>query len=452
MPSTAATTTLSANSVDILNAIRNSATAQYKDYVPVARDASDVKDVGAIIMDYPALQNEFLNALVNRIGRVLITSKEYSNPWKMFKKGMLEFGETVEEVFVELAKPYEYDPATSETTIFKREIPDVRAAFHILNYKKRYKQSIQRADLRQAFLSRDGLASLVTKIIGAMYSASEYDEFLTMKYMIARHIMQGELYPVTVTTPVTYNAADTVKAIKKVSNDFTFISPDYNRAGVRTFTPKENQYIIINSEFDAVMDVDVLAAAFHMEKAEFMGHRVLVDSFGTLDTDRLDELFGANSWYTPIDADTLEALAAIPAVIVDKDWFMILDNMLEMQEDKNGEGLTWHYNYHTWKTFSVSPFANGAMFIPGEPSVDSITITPATATLTAGASILLDVEVATTNFAPKTVTWESSDESIAVVDIYGNVHTADGASGSVSITATSTYDESVTASATITVS
>ena len=86
---------LNATSVDILNAIRNSASANYRDYVPVANpDQDSIREIGAIIMDYPALQNEFLTALVNRIGRVIITNKSFENPWAMFKKGILEFGET----------------------------------------------------------------------------------------------------------------------------------------------------------------------------------------------------------------------------------------------------------------------------------------------------------------------------------------------------------------------
>ena len=110
MPTRPQVKTLSGNSVDILNAIRNSATQNYKDYIPVAtKDAESIREIGAIIMDYPALQNEFLSALVNRIGRVLITSKMYSNPIEMFKKGMLEFGETVEEIFVNIAKPFQFD-------------------------------------------------------------------------------------------------------------------------------------------------------------------------------------------------------------------------------------------------------------------------------------------------------------------------------------------------------
>lgn len=82
--------TLTNTSVDVLNVIRENATQNYKDYVPEATpDADSIRAIGAIIMDYPALQNEFLSALVNRIGRVMITSKMYDNPWRMFKKGML---------------------------------------------------------------------------------------------------------------------------------------------------------------------------------------------------------------------------------------------------------------------------------------------------------------------------------------------------------------------------
>ena len=106
--------TLTNSSVDILNAIRNNASVNYQNYVPVATsDAESIKKIGTIIMDFPSLQNEFLSALVNRIGRVILTSKLYENPWAMFKKGMLDFGETVEEIFVDIAKPFQYDPAVA---------------------------------------------------------------------------------------------------------------------------------------------------------------------------------------------------------------------------------------------------------------------------------------------------------------------------------------------------
>ena len=121
MPTRPEISRLNASSVDILNAIRNSATANYQNYVPAAEQNVDsIRAIGAVIMDYPVLQNEFLSALVNRIGRVLITNKMFDNPWTAFKKGMLEFGETMEEVFVNIAKPFQYDAAVAESEVFKR--------------------------------------------------------------------------------------------------------------------------------------------------------------------------------------------------------------------------------------------------------------------------------------------------------------------------------------------
>lgn len=443
--------TLTNSSVDILNAIRNNATQNYRDYVPKATpDADSIRQIGAIIMDYPALQNEFLSALVNRIGRVLITSKMYDNPWSFFKKGLLEFGETVEEIFVNIAKPFQFDPAVAESNVFKREIPDVRAAFHIMNYQKYYKATISNDQLRQAFLSWQGISDLIAKIVDSMYTGANYDEFQTMKYMLARHILNGHMYPVEIPEVTPANMKGIVSAIKGISNKYTFLSTQYNLAGVANYTAKTDQYMLINSTFDATMDVEVLASAFNMDKAEFAGRRVLVDSFGSLDTARLAELFANDPTYEEIDSDELEALDKIPAVLVDRDWFMIFDNFYNFTEQYNGEGLYWNYWYHVWKTFSVSPFANNALFIPGTPGVTNVTVSPATATVSAGQSVQLTANVETTNFAPKSVTW-SVDSEYATVDNSGKVTIASNAPAStnVTVTATSTYDTAKRGTATL---
>lgn len=443
--------TLTNSSVDILNVIRENASQNYKDYVPKATaDADAIRQIGAVIMDYPNLQNEFLSALVNRIGRVLITSKMYSNPWAMFKKGLLEFGETIEEIFVNIAKPFQFDPAVAESEVFKREIPDVRAAFHIMNYQKFYKATISNDQLRQAFLSWEGITDLIAKIVDAMYTGANYDEFLTMKYLLARHILDGHMYPVEIPTVSTENMKTIVSDIKGISNAMEFLSTDYNLTGVATHTPKSDQYMLINSKFDAVMDVEVLASAFNMEKAEFLGRRVLVDSFGKLDIARLAILFKDDPTYLEPTSDELSALDKIPAVIVDKDWFMIFDNYQNFTEQYNGQGLYWNYWYHVWKTFSVSPFANNALFVPGTPSVTGVTVTPATATVTKGQSIQLNAKVETDNFAPQSVTW-SSDSDNATVDASGKVTLSSNATGTINITATSTYDASKNGKCVITV-
>jgi len=446
--------TLTNSSVDILNAIRNNASTNYKDYVPQATaDSDSIREIGAVIMDYPALQNEFLSALVNRIGRVVLASKSYDNPWAMFKKGMLEFGESIEEVFVNIAKPFQFDPQVAESNVFKREIPDVRSAFHIMNYQKFYKATISNDQLRQAFLSIDGVTDLLAKIVDAMYAGANYDEFQTMKYMLAKHILNGLMNPVTIPAINTANMNSIVSTIKGVSNKFTFLNSKNNLAGVMNHTPKQEQYLLVNSQFDATMNVEVLASAFNMDRAEFDGHNVLVDSFGDLDIDRLNILFADDPTYTEISQEERKALDAIPCVLVDSYWFMIFDNYQNFTEQYNGEGLYWNYWYHAWKTFSVSPFSNNAVFVAGTPAVKTVTITPSEATVNAGGQIQLSVAVDTDNYAPQSVIWsiatgddKASISSTGMLKINSNAE-----AGSITVNATSTFDSTKIGTATITV-
>lgn len=449
MPTIPKAQTLNASSVDILNAIRNSASTNYRDFVPTAKNTPEsIRRIGEIIMQYTPLQNEFLNALVNRIARVIITSKMYSNPLSMFKKGLIDFGETIEEIFVNIANPHQYDVEESENKVFAREIPDVRAAFHTLNYKKFYKQTIQNKDLNQAFLSWDGITDLISKIVNAMYTAANYDEFVTTKYMLANAILDGRLSAITVDAN---DAKGAVTKIKGVSNALTFMSNNYNVAGVQTFTDKSDQYLLVNSQFDSEIDVEVLASAFNMSKAEFMGHRILIDGFGTLDVARLNALFKDDPNYKEPSQDTLTALNAIPAVLVDKNFFMIFDNMYEFTENYNGQGLYWNYFYHTWKTFSMSPFANALVFVPAVPSVTSVSVSPTAITCKKGQSVQLSVSVETENYAPKTVNWKSDTDGVTV-DINGHVTVATSVTATTAkITATSTYDNTKSGECTVTI-
>lgn len=443
--------TLTNSAVDVLNVIRNNASVDFRNYVPIATpDADSIKTIGAIIMDYPSLQNEFLSALVNRIGLVIITSKMYSNPLSVLKKGVLEFGETIEEIFVNIAKPFTFDPEEAESKQFKREIPDVRSAFHVLNYKKFYKVTISDDQLRQAFLSWSGVSDLIAKVVDSMYTAAEYDELQVTKYMIARQLLDGRMYAVTIPEVTTPNMKAVVSAVKGVSNKLTFMNSNYNVAGVKTHTLKNEQYVIMNASFDATMDVEVLASAFNMDKAQFMGNRLMIDGFGTLDNARLAELFANDNTYQEISQTELEALDQIPCILIDRDYVQIYDNMYKMTEKYNGQGLYWNYFYHTWKTFSVSPFSQAVLFVPAIPSVTSVTVTPSTATVSVGQSVQLTAKVVTENFAPKTVTW-SSDSEFATVTAGGLVTILEGAKGKITITAKSTFNPTISGQSELTI-
>ena len=484
MPTKPRIRTLTNSAVDVVNAIKNEASIQYKNFVPYATpDADSIRAIGQVIMDNPALQNEFLSALINRIGFVLVSSKMYENPWAMFKRGRLEFGETIEEIFVNIAKGQPYDIKESETNQYARNLPDVKSAFHILNYQAFYKVTIQEEDLRQAFLSWSGVADLIAKIVDSIYTGANYDEFNLMKYIIAKKLVNGQIYGVAAPDATAANAKELAGDFKAISNQLEFMSDKYNLAGVKTHTKKDSQYLIINASFDAIMDVAVLASAFNMDKAEFMGHRTLVDDFSNIDFARLDELLIKDGNYVDADYSATKSailssaagLKAIPAVIVDREFFMIFDKLEKFTEKYNGEGMYWNYWYHTWKVLSTSPFANAVAFIPSSyaPTVSAVDIGSYNTTLSGSAGartltitgadsaacvaqlvkIKLYGTATVSNFGSKAVVLSSGNTKVHI-DAHGII-TADSDytitdGGTLVITATSVEDGSVTGTLTIT--
>lgn len=457
MPTRPEVKNLNANSVEILNGVRKSIGGAFETGVPRATgDVENLRMIGQAITGNTDFRNQFISALVNRIGRVIITSKMYTNPWEGFKKGMLEFGETVEELFVNIANSHDFDPSVAEEEVFKRVIPDVRSAFHTMNYQKFYKVTVSNDQLRQAFLSMSGITDLIGKIIDSLYTGANYDELVTMKYLVARQALKGAMKSAVIPTVDKTNASDIVSTIKGLSNDLEFLSSEYNVANVLTTSVKDNQYLIVNSNFDAVVDVNVLAVAFNMDKAEFLGHKVLIDSFSFNkgEITRLNQLFAKDPSYTPFTSEELATLKTIPCVLVDREWFMVFDNFTDMTEQHNGQGLYWNYFYHVWKTFSVSPFANGVMFTTSNTSITSVTITPGTASMTKGSMVQFQSKVVGTGFVPQGVEWtlntEVTDSSISSSGLLtvGLNETVE----EITVLAKSIADNSIVGTATITIS
>lgn len=426
--------------------------------IQIYDNTESLHNIGDHIMSYQPYQNAFLSALVNRIGLVIVTSKMWSNPWSVFKQGYMEFGETIEEIFANLAKPHSFNPSKAEDEVFKREIPDVRAAFHTMNYQKFYKATIQNDNLRQAFLAWSGITDLIAKIVDAMYTGMNYDEFVTMKYMLCREILSGQMVYETVSSS---DDKDTVAKARAMSSKFTFLNADYNRAGVHNAVDRANQYIIIDADYEAQMDVEVLAAAFHMEKAEFLGHLIVVDSFSDHDTERLAELFGDDASYSEFTSAQVTSLGKIHAVLMARDWWMVFDNFQEMTQNYNGEGLYWNYWLHCWKTFSVSPFANAAVFTEETGSITSVTVSPSTATMYPGTAMSFTAAVVASGIIDTSVRWSieatgadaTALKSGTKIDPFSGYLTIDPeeTNEEITVTATSVADDTADDDAVVTV-
>lgn len=362
-----ANSALNASTIDILNVIRQNASYDYQQNVPEVATVNDIPRVGEIIYGTSAFANQFINALVNRIAIVRVQSATFNNPYSILKKGYIEYGETVEDIFVSIAKAVDFNVEKAAKREFQRTIPNVRSAFHVMNWRAMYPVTIQDEDLRQAFLSINGVQNLITKIVDAVYTAAEYDEFLLFKYLLIKAISHGKMFPTSIGTGA--NLSEAAVQFRGMSNLLPFMSSEFNEAEVKTSTPKARQVIFMDSMFNAEFDVNVLASAFNMDKADFMGRLFLIDNWTDFDNERFDVIRADSDGIEEVTADELALLANVKAVILDENWFQVYDNNNKFTEKYIASGLYWNYFYHTWKTVSNSPFANAVVFVTSDADV-----------------------------------------------------------------------------------
>lgn len=368
MPTKPRVSTLDASTIDILNVIRANASYEYQSQIPKITSANEVVKVGEQITGYPALANQFLNALINRIALVRIKTANFYNMYADLKKGYLANGETVEETFVNIAKAREFSVDKAEAREFKRTLPDVRTAFHVMNWRVQYPVTIQDQDLKQAFLSIEGVQDMIARIVDSVYTAQEYDEYLLFKYLMIKAITSGKMYPVTVDETDIHNSA---VAFRGMSNQLTFMSAKYNNSGVTTVTPKDDQYIFMDSNFNAKYDVNVLASAFNMDKADFIGRLKLIDDWTTFDNERFDVIRAGSDMIEEVTEEELALMGDVIGVLVDQEFFQVYDNNLMFTEKYVASGLYWNYFLNVWKTVSTSPFSNAVVFVKQSADIEA---------------------------------------------------------------------------------
>lgn len=353
-------------SADVLNALRNDASTNYRDYVPYVSGNSDsLRGIGTIIMDNPALMNEFIGTLVNRIAFAIIESKAYTNRLSFLKKGIIATGETIEDIFTNIARPYQYDGNAGGDKVFGKYKADVRTAFYVTNMLAMYPITVNRMMLKNAFNSYDGLDMFIESVIQSTYTAMEYDEQNIMLYLIAKQIHDGRLHMIQSDVPTTKETAENMLvSVRALASNFTMLTPKsktYNIAGVMNYVRPEDLIVLLTPEVRASVDVRGLAAAFNISYADFENKTVTVPSLADIDVERLNILFADDDTYTEFSQTELEALSKVCIVAMDEKFIQCYDNVIEMRDMPNPASLDWNYFLHHWATYAVSPFANCAV-------------------------------------------------------------------------------------------
>lgn len=428
---------------DILNAVAadDQTPSRLADALPEvqAGNIETLHAYGNIINNNPNLQNDFANVLINRMALTLIKSKAFYNPYAMFKRGYLELGDVIEEIYVDIIDPHRYNPQVAESQFMKREMPKILASYYKMNSQAYYKVTVSSQDLTRAFVNWNGITDLIGRIVGRLVDSMEYDEFMMIKYMMARHILAGHFTPVVV--PGTSDGD--IESIKGISMGMVFDNRDYNPAGVLTHTTYTEQYLFMSASAAAKYDVEVLAKAFNMDKVQFLGHQVIYDNITKFDDKRMQELLFD---YIPLTEDEQNWLSGVTGFIVDIEALLIFDELLEARQQENGEGLYWNHWLHAWKTLKMSPYANQVVFVKTEGTVTSVTVNPATVTGFKNKSVSFSADVAGTGIYNSRVQW-SVDSTLSTISSDGVLKIANNETAS-SLTVTATSTEAATISGT----
>lgn len=410
--------TFDASSTQVINAIAPALSTR----LPAAT-ITNLADIGDQILSRADLTNEFLNVLVNRICRVVLTSRLWENPLSAFKKGTERYGDIIEEIFVNIANAHEYDPQIAEGEVYKREIPNVGSVFHMQNSNLFYKVTIQEEQLRKAFTSEGGMRALIAGIVDSLYAGANYDEYLSMINIVGE--AASDLSYIKTATPSASTADQIVTNIRSMSNLLEFMSDNYNSVGVKNFTPKSKQILLIRADVEAILDVNALASAFNLSYKEFVGRRITVDSFGT----------------------TMENVYAL---LCDEEFFQVVNKLDKFTEQYNAQGLYWNYFWHVWRIYSRSPFANAVAFTTANlVAATGIDIDQNTQSLPLGGNLQLTATVAPATATNKSYRWSLSGANGGTyISATGFLHIGSAQTGTLTITCTANGGTSITDTAT----
>lgn len=323
-------------SIATLNIIRANASEDYQNRIPEATQ-QNIASIGQAFQTYTMVYNEFIDALLNKIGKTILEQKLFKNKLSRFKSGAITNAQDVEEIFIEMAKAEgSYNPA-GPNPLGRREMPDVKVIYHRMNRRDYYCVSVGDVDFVRVFRSEATLDAFISGLINSVYSGAEYDEWVAMKNLLATYKTYFDYeVPAITATNAAESAKTFVKTLRKAVQDLSFASTEYNAAHVKTWSNPNDLVLLVNKDVVAEIDVEVLAKAFNMGKTDIQTAIVVMDDFGAL-------------------TDTY-------GLLVDKNFFRVFDTLSHFEPQRNAQGLFTNYFYHVHQILSASTFKNAVRF------------------------------------------------------------------------------------------
>ena len=310
--------------------------------------------------------NYFQDFLVNRIAYTYAHGKIFNNPLAVFKKNKIDYGNSIQNVAYKWLKAHSYEDDAA--TLLKVNRPEGVAWYVSQNRRDRYDVTINRDELRTAFVDEYGLNNLAAKITELPTNSDNYDEFNIMKNLLAVYETNYGFTKHALSATPTDEATgkEFLTAVMADSGRMRFPSTNYNAinaAPIPTFVSEDELILIVTPQTNAAVKVNTYAGLFNLSEAEVNARIVEVD-------------------YIPIPNAV--------AVLTTRDIFDVHDTLYEMQNFYNPQTLGTNYFLHHWGIYAVNPYVPAVLYTTDTAAetptitqtVTGLTITgPATASL-----------------------------------------------------------------------
>jgi len=342
---------VSRDNAKILDTLKGLASNEYQARIPDATQAGIKKTVDAI-WQFSTTRNEAIDALVNFVGLQIFRSNSWQNPLKWAKKGYFEYGLHVQETKVGLLKAQVYDANRDvlEDVLFGTHRTEVESFFHTRNRQSRYDLTIEQAAIKSAFYEQGGLNSFITELMASPGNSDEWDEFLLMTNLFRLYYDAGGFFKIHIddlsdldadSSTAQDSARRALRAIRAIAAKLPFYSRSYNAAHMYSAANPDEMHLFVTPEAQAAFDVDALAGAFNIDRAEvpFRVHVIPAERFN---------------------------IPGCQAILTTENFFQVYDTLFDTQQQPNGAHLTMNYFLHHWQVISASLFEPAIMFWTGE--------------------------------------------------------------------------------------
>lgn len=403
----------------------------YHQYVPVVTDSTTIGEFGVPILDSQNLNvmNDFVS-LLKKVVYTAVYNKTFNNPLANLEGDRMPLGNFIEDVYVNPAHARGFNVNDFAGLLQKYEA-EVAVQYLAVNSDLQYCVTLTREKIRNAFTSWDALEGLISGYINSLYNGAYLTRYNQAKGLVTAAYTGNNVQYQVIDEPTDEQSAKSlIRQLRAAFSKMQIPSTRFNawnkvkggRMALKTWSDPEDVVVLISADIEALVDVEVLAAAFNMSKADFLGRVIVVDDFNQYNDDGTVAVDGS----------------AIKAMIADRAWFKIKTQDFAMDEFYNANNRTWQYYLNDVRMVNFSLFANAIVFATEAPVVDATAIEAgeATATVAAGNKVVVPFELTPAN-ATTTVTVESSATSYATAAIKGKTVEITGvAEGSATITLT----------------